>query len=264
MRYFLFSIAFLLSFAFVKAQKTQAYFQYVKQLDKVYTSTSSWDTLTFHLTKSFKACYVFIKGSDIDQDSDGDYTDFFLKLNNKVILNTEPLANLSGFGKNGKLGTAALLFSNQVPGIDTIILGNTEQQGQTDYAVITDVSVYCTDADLKFENQIENLFKSKGYFIDDYQAYNLKNDQQLIHNLTFLPGVQYQILAMSSDSGVLVSCLLKNNSQVIAKQTTAQTSFKAINYFTKSKQHLQLQITLHAPDQNSHVVSVWVFAKKQK
>lgn len=85
---------------------------------------------------------LLIYGSDYDADNDGDYTDFWIKVNeNDVIPWATPLEQY-GLPVDGNFGDVTFdITSNVVVGTNELYLENTEYAGQPDYTVINYVEI---------------------------------------------------------------------------------------------------------------------------
>ena len=85
---------------------------------------------------------LLIYGSDYDADNDGDYTDFYIKVNgNDVIPWATPLETY-GLPVNGNFGEITFdITSDVVVGANELYLENTEYTGQPDYTVIDYVEI---------------------------------------------------------------------------------------------------------------------------
>ncbi|MCF6242817.1 MAG: caspase family protein, partial [Bacteroidales bacterium] len=82
-----------------------------------------------------------IYGTDVDDDNDGDFTDFLVQINGSTIVDTQSLTEY-GLGINGTYAYAVFdikTYLNQ--GNNIITLKNTEDNGQVDYAYIKSIEI---------------------------------------------------------------------------------------------------------------------------
>jgi hypothetical protein len=93
---------------------------------------------TFYLSSSqmYKPVNLIIYGTDYDYDSDGDYTDFAITVNNREIIYAKELTEY-GLGKDGKRTQISFDISKYIrQGKNIIVLKNTENSDQRDYNYI--------------------------------------------------------------------------------------------------------------------------------
>ena len=82
-----------------------------------------------------------IYGTDVDDDKDGDFTDFLLQINSNVLVDTKSLTE-KGLGINGTYSYAVFDIKAFVgSGINIITLRNTEDKGQVDYCYIKSLEI---------------------------------------------------------------------------------------------------------------------------
>lgn len=97
----------------------------------------------FYITNpnEYDAVRLKVYGTDVDQDKDGDYTDFSIKINSNTLVDIKPLANY-GIGKNGNYNYAVFDIKQYLSsGNNTLILKNTEELGQVDYTYIKTIEI---------------------------------------------------------------------------------------------------------------------------
>ena len=85
-----------------------------------------------------KSLRLFLRGTDVDADSDDDFTEITIKCNDVEIHDSE--MRTLGFGPNGERGFVELELSDYVKeGLNVITIIETESSGQTDFIVIDQV-----------------------------------------------------------------------------------------------------------------------------
>ncbi len=231
-------------------------------LNKAYFSGLPTDTLTFSPEKSYKACYLQLTGSDIDEDRDGDYTEFLFAINSTRILDTTEIANVTGFGKDGALGDAFLDITDMVkPGENQIMLNNTEGPEQTDYAVIKDIYILCTDRDFSHELELEKKYMDEeGYDKSIDIAFNLANNETGTYKKKFYSGNEYLLVASSYDQNLKLQISVYDGEEMLYRKVgknVVELNFKQdddAQYVVKVK-------VIDAPDTNKHPVVFYVFYK---
>jgi len=111
-------------------------------LNKTFNCTDEVQ-LSFYISNpgAYKDLQLFINGTDVDYDNDGDYTDFLVQINSDVILDTKSMAG-NGIGINGSYANAAFDVKPYITsGNNVIKLRNTEDKGQVDYVHIKTIEI---------------------------------------------------------------------------------------------------------------------------
>jgi hypothetical protein len=109
---------------------------------KKYTSGEK-STFTFYVNdpSTISMAKIVINGTDYNYDNDADYTDFRIAVNGNNLIDVQTL-NSQGMPGNGTYGDINFDIKNYLHvGENTILLENTEDQGQVDYAYINTISV---------------------------------------------------------------------------------------------------------------------------
>jgi len=111
-------------------------------IQKEFTS-NSYEEYTFYIDdiSALSEIKLTINGSDFDDDNDGDFTDFFISVNGNDIIDMISLHN-EGMTGNGNYSDLTYDITDYiVNGQNTIKIGNTEDDGQVDYAFIKTMKV---------------------------------------------------------------------------------------------------------------------------
>ena len=202
---FLIAVALFFMASGLRAQEDEFY--KVLPLNHMYVA-QGYDTLWLTLDRDYNYCYLFVNGSDIDEDQDGDYTDFKLKVNDAALVDTAFLSDKK-LGRDGPIGVAAFDVSAFMhKGDNRIILGSTEDPGQSDYVVIKDLTVACGRDNVYYTLSIESILRGNGY--DEYQkqTLDLANGKEGSVVVKLDEGEEYFILAFSPNADADVDVAL--------------------------------------------------------
>ncbi len=192
----IFFIAVALFFMALGLRAQEDEFYKVLTLNQMYVA-QNYDTLWLTLDRDYNYCYLLVYGSDIDEDRDGDYTDFKLKVNDAALVDTTFLSDKK-LGHDGPLGVAAFDVSAFLhKGGNRIILGSTEDPGQTDYVVIKDLTVACGRDNVYYTLSIESILSGNGYHEYQKQTFELDNGKEESVVVKLDKGEKYFIVAFS-------------------------------------------------------------------
>ncbi len=255
-------LSVLLPFSlFAQKEHEEAFISRV--LNKAYFSQSGIDTLTFVLDRGYKYNYLIIHGSDIDEDQDGDYTEFVLIFNGTRILDTNELASLETIGRDGQMDVQVLDVSDLVnTGTNTVILGNTEIEGQTDYAVIEGVYLYATDRDLDFEQSVEDKFQS--FELSVQKVFEVARGQTVSVEKTYYKDNIYKIVVATQDPDIKFSASLTGENGNTFLSAKSKNQYLEMGFTPDDDVFYTLSVKiLSAPDSKDHLLSIWIFYKHQ-
>jgi len=130
---------------------------------------------SFYLSNTAAPIKLVVRGSDYDYDNDGDFTDFTIEINGTAIIEIDPLMN-HGLGQNGNFNEIEFDISSYViSGNNTVILRNTEMEGQVDYTYITWIKIMGSaggNVASTTGNELKNISVSKSFTSQTEQSYS--------------------------------------------------------------------------------------------
>ena len=106
-------------------------------------NSSDQKQVSFYISdiNSYDDVKLKLSGTDVDQDMDGDYTDFLLQINSTVLIDTKSLTE-NGLGMNGAYADAVFNIKPYLTnGNNIVLMRNTEDKGQVDYVYIKSLEI---------------------------------------------------------------------------------------------------------------------------
>ncbi|MBN2894059.1 MAG: caspase family protein [Bacteroidales bacterium] len=175
-------------------------------VNRNYTSGTK-QTFNFKLDDYYdiNKCKLFIIGKDYNYDSDADYTDFKILVNEKEVFVGQLNSKSSFYSEN--LDSYGFDIENYIQyGPNTVSIQNTEDEGQGDYALIYSIAV----------NYDKNYNQSHGKLTEAEYLHVAKNPDNL--KINFLGNDDNYTVVNIDQTGNNTSCI-QNNTYIIDKKT---------------------------------------------
>jgi len=232
--------------------------------NRMYVADNMYDTVNFYLDQNYKFGWLLLTGTDVDEDKDGDFTDFIIILNDNVLIDTASMAEELGLGKDGKIETTAVNVSGLLKkGKNTLIIGSTEDEGQTDFVAMKEVELYCSKRNLATEITISSAYTDAGYEASVKENFEVKGDKPIEYQKTFYKDYKYYITAFpADDSETELTLYLYNKDGILIEKEKSDKDGLAFFVFKPNKKtDGKIVVKVKSKDKNP-IIDLWVFYKE--